>query len=100
MKRLETIHLRLANTCSDEFIESICHSYRGKAHFCIFRNEKLPGDIAIFIVHESNSKETLPSKVGLSLASALREYGMVEHASWKEQCSTKEIIDKKHKKAG
>ena len=92
MRRLETIHLRLANTCSDEFIKNICHSYRGKAYFCIFRNEKLPGDIGIYIIHKSNNKETLPSNMGLSLASVLREYGMVEHSIWKEQCSTKEIV--------
>lgn len=87
MKRLEIIHLRLANTCSNEFIESICNSYKEKYPLCIYRNERLSGDIGIHIMYDSTMEEKLPSTPGLSLASILREYGMVDHSIWKEQCS-------------
>lgn len=74
MSRLEIIRLRMAAAVPDGLLEEIRRSGR------IFRHATLTTDLAVHVMSE---------EVGVRIAAALREYGMVDHSVWieEEPCS-------------
>ncbi len=86
MKRLEIIHLRLGAGCPKDLISDIRRSatvHSATTDLRIYRQAGVAADLSIHIHHESTGE--LPSPLGLLLASALREHGMVEHRVWIEE---------------
>lgn len=50
----------------------------------VFRHEKLDSDICIVLFHNGQKTRTGGSPLGLHLAAALREVGLVNHTIWNE----------------
>jgi hypothetical protein len=50
----------------------------------VFRREKLGSDICIVLFHNEKKSRTGGSPLGLRLAAALKELGMVYHTVWRE----------------
>jgi len=50
----------------------------------IFRHEKLNSDICIVLFHNEKKTRTGGSLLGLNLAAALKEVGLVNHTIWSE----------------
>jgi len=50
----------------------------------VFRHEKLDSDICIVLFHNGDKKRTGGSLLGLNLAAALKEVGLVNHTIWSE----------------
>jgi hypothetical protein len=50
----------------------------------VFRHEKLDSDICIFWFHNGKKMGTGGSPLGLRLAAALKEVGLVNHTIWRE----------------
>ncbi len=50
----------------------------------VFRNEKLDSDICIVLFHNGKKTRTGGSLLGLNLAAALKEVGLVNHTIWSE----------------
>ena len=87
MKRLEIIHLRLATDCSKDLVDNIRRSAASNTHadLKIFQHAGVAKDLGIHILHDNDDTEELPSPLGVSLASALKAHGMVEHSVWIER---------------
>lgn len=88
MSRLEIIHLRLSGRVLTELARQIHESVRAVAEssdrVAIYRRDGLETDVAIHIHRRGESEGAGPSALGLHLAAALREHGMVEHTLWDE----------------
>jgi hypothetical protein len=85
MEHLEIVHVRLTREQPDQLIEDIHRSAtaaRGTVR--IYRRADVAGDIGIHLLVEAGPGEARPSELGLRLASALRDHGMVEHTLWHE----------------
>jgi hypothetical protein len=92
MKRLETIHVRLANANRDSLVEDIRKSVASETDIGsvrIYRHVTVATDLSIHIHLETNGAQTEDDSLGARLDAALREYGMVEHSFW-----TEEVIEK------
>ncbi len=50
----------------------------------VFRHEKLDSDICIVLFHNEKKTRTGGSLLGLNLAAALKEVGLVNHTIWSE----------------
>ena len=50
----------------------------------VFRHEKLDSDICIVLLHEGKQPQTGGSILGLNLAAALEEVGLVNHTIWSQ----------------
>lgn len=50
----------------------------------VFRREKLDSDICIVVFHSGKKTKTGESALGLHLASALMDVGLVNHTIWHE----------------
>ena len=50
----------------------------------VFRHEKLDSDICIVLFHNGKKTRTGRSLLGLNLAAALKEVGLVNHTIWTE----------------
>jgi len=50
----------------------------------VFRHEKLDSDICIVLFHNGKKTRTGGSPLGLHLAAALKEVGLVSHTIWSE----------------
>ncbi|MCP4674686.1 MAG: hypothetical protein GY854_04060 [Deltaproteobacteria bacterium] len=88
MKRLEIIHLRLTAGSLDDLVEDIRRSATAgsqTAEITIFQHVGVATDLGIHILHETDDSVDLHSSLGMSLASALKEHGMVEHSVWIER---------------
>ena len=86
MKRLEIIHLRSTDGRLEDRVRSILRlaaTLERPSELLIYRRERVPTDLSVHLVHRRSSEE-LPSQLGMRLASALREHGMVEHSVWTE----------------
>ena len=86
MKRLEIIHLRLAGNRPAALVEQIHTSIA--AEECpiearIYHHATVTTDLAIHLL--SSESGACASDLGLRLAAALREHGMVEHTVWIEE---------------
>ena len=86
MKKLEIIHLRLAGNPPAALVEQIHASIATEGcpiEVRIYRHATVPTDLAIHLL--SSKGGTCASDLGLLLAEALREHGMVEHTVWFEE---------------
>jgi hypothetical protein len=86
MKSLEVVHLRLAGSPPDFVIEQIRTSIT--ANKCpvqvrIYRDAAVPTDFAVHLL--SGDDSMCASELGLRIAAALREHGMVDHTVWIEE---------------
>ncbi len=87
MKIVEIIHVRLTAGNPQNLSESIKKSVGPRSTeevFTIYRRDKLKTDLAVHIHRKGGDEEKGPSQFGLRLASALKDYGLVEHTIWKE----------------
>ncbi len=88
MKRLEIIHLRSSDRRLDSLGERIRESIRSggedQAVLTLYRRHGLETDLAVHVRYTVVPEEAGPSDLGLKLAVALREYGLVEHTLWEE----------------
>lgn len=50
----------------------------------VFRHEKLDSDICIVLFHNGKKTRSGGSLLGLNLAAALKEVGLVNHTIWSE----------------
>ena len=93
MKRLEIIQLRLAGSLPDGLIEEIRQSAASEKQptsVSIYHRANVENDIAIHLHQEVPESDNQASNLGLRLAAALREYGMVEHTVWRDAMSSEQ----------
>lgn len=86
MKKLEIIHLRLAGNPPAALVERIHTSIAAEdclMEVRIYRHATLTTDLAVHLL--SGNGGACASDLGLHLAEALREHGMVEHTVWIEE---------------
>ncbi len=88
MKTLEIIQLRSTIYSIDSLSTKIGESIRARGEkselVTIFRRDGLETDLAVHIRLSDVSGAGGPSKLGERLASALKDYGLVEHTLWEE----------------
>jgi hypothetical protein len=88
MKWLEVIKLRSVGESSgvlEEFLRSISQQGpRGLAEMKTFRNAVLETDLSIHLHWNSEEPESNGSALGLRLAQALKELGLIDHSVWVE----------------
>ncbi len=87
MKTLEIIHLRLGEPRQRGLVEVIRKSIDGEEGFMearIYRHARLDTDLAVHLRGESSRQGDQASNLGVRIASALREHGIVEHSMWVE----------------
>jgi len=87
MKQLEIIQLRLAGNDAAGLVEDIRRSIGAeseKSSVRIYRHATVASDLGIHIHLEADGNGACNSDLGLRLASALREHGMVEHTVWRD----------------
>ncbi len=88
MKTLEIIHLRLGGNRQHDLIEVIRKSIAAEddsREARIYRHAKLETDLAVHLHHEFSRESDQASNLGVRIASALREHGIVEHSMWVEE---------------
>ena len=93
MKRLEIIHLRLAGGLPSDLIEEIRRSTTTKSESAsvgLYCRVNVENDIAIHLHLEESGPDNQASDLGLRLAAALKEYGMVEHTIWRDSTLTEQ----------
>ena len=86
MSRLEIIHLRLAGGRPGGLVDQIRASIAGDdcpTEVAVFHHARVSTDLAIHL--RSGGSGDGVSDLGIRLAAALREYGMVEHTVWVEE---------------
>ena len=86
MNQLEIIHLRMAGRSPDRMLEQLRRSLytRVGTRVRIYRQARVSGDIGVHLHLLPGEGAGEPSDLGLHLAAALREHGMVEHTVWIE----------------
>jgi hypothetical protein len=87
MTRLEVIHLRLAGTGPAGLGDEVLRAVAGRAAprtARVFRHATVPGDLVIHLQDQPQGGAGRPTALGVQLAAALREHGMVEHTVWIE----------------
>lgn len=88
MKVLESIHLQSGKgsmaSLSDRIRESLRGADQRSQIVTIYRRDGLANDLVIHIQHAGRSIVVKPTELGLRLAAALREYGIVEYTLWRE----------------
>lgn len=86
MKVLEIIHLQSGADSIASLIDQIRASLPGADErsktVTIYRRDGLANELAIHIQHADRSAAVKQTELGLRLAAALREYGIVEHTLW------------------
>ncbi len=89
MKWLEVIKLRSAGKDSrsmDELLLSIRKfNQAGLVEAKTFRHASLDSDLSIHLHWESERPERNGSPLGLHLARALKEFGLIDHSIWVER---------------
>jgi hypothetical protein len=83
---LEIIHLRLAGNPPAALVEQIHASIAAEdcpVEVRVYRHATVTTDIAIHLL--SGEGGACASDLGLRLAAALKEHGMVEHTVWIEE---------------
>ena len=94
MKRLEIIHLRLAGVVPSGLIEEIRQSTintREPASVGLYCRVNVENDVAIHLHWKASGPDNPVSDLGLRLAAALKEYGMVEHTVWRDATPAEQI---------
>ena len=87
LKLLEIIQLRLTDNTQTTLISDIRRSLlAGKARDNVrfYVHATVPTDLSIHIHNESHSGIMQSSDLGIRLAAAMRDHGMVQHALWIE----------------
>jgi hypothetical protein len=89
MKWLEVIKLRSAGKDSrllKELLMSIEKiSQSGLIEIKIYRHATLESDLSVLLHWESEGPELNGSGLGLRLAQALKDFGLIDHSIWIEQ---------------
>ncbi len=88
MKRLEIIHLRLAGALPVSLVSEVQKSVATEIDndsVRIYHHATLANDLGIHLHLQPDQNEKKASALGVRLAAALREYGMVEHTVWIEE---------------
>jgi hypothetical protein len=87
MTRLEIIHLRLAGPIPPGLVADIRRAVgvgKATARAHIYRHATLANDLSVHLLLESGDSAER-SILGIHLAQALKEHGMVEHTVWVEE---------------
>jgi hypothetical protein len=86
MKRLEIIHLRLAGPgpkgLANRILESV-ENHDGLVSIQVYRSFPVDTDLSIHLHLDTSPDDPLATELGVRLAVALKEYGMVKHSVWK-----------------
>jgi hypothetical protein len=88
MRRLEIIHLRWTGPRPADLFAAIRETVAGLGgpdRVEVLRHEGVPTDVAIHLRHEDDTPDPDLTELGMRLAAALREVGMVEHSIWLEE---------------
>jgi len=89
MKWLEVLNLRSAGGSSgllEELLLSISKSNQsGRVELKTYRHAALENDLSVHIHWESERPEQNGSALGLRLAQALKEFGLIDHSVWVEE---------------
>jgi len=89
MKWLEVIKIRSAGENSrlrEEFLLPMAQSsLDGRVEIQIYRHAALETDFNVHLRWESKRPEQNGSALGLRLAQAFKEFGLVDHSVWVEQ---------------
>jgi hypothetical protein len=81
MRNLEIIHLRSTGSPMERICKEIESAVGDEKGVRIFRRDGLETDICVHILH-SSELTIMPSQLGCRLASALKDYGLVEQTYW------------------
>ena len=83
-KCLEIIQLRLAGKHRASLIEDIRRSLAGSEAdgVRLYFSANVPTDLSVHIYSKTHKGKLRISDLGVRLAAALREYGMVQHTLW------------------
>ncbi len=90
MKWIEVIQLRTINSnqeALEERLKELTAEINGKKSRRVIRmynREQIHTDICIVLFQDTAKKEPGGSEPGLRLASALKEFGLVNHSTWIE----------------
>ncbi len=90
MEQLEIIQLRLTGTTQATLIEDVRRSIlagKAKENVRLYFHATVPTDLSIHIHSETQTSLRQPSNLGVRLAAAMREHGMVQHTVWIEDQS-------------
>ncbi len=90
MKWLEIIELRSGNSDLESQLEKIVNEVEdeiNKQAIKAYSRVQIDTDFSIHLFHDSEKVENSGSQLGLRLASALKEFGMVNHSIWIEMQS-------------
>jgi hypothetical protein len=90
MRWLEMIKLRAARSCEgllDEFFRQMNNADRegGLVEIKTYRHAALETDLTLHLHWESKRPEQNGSILGLRLAQALKEFGLVDYSIWIEE---------------
>jgi hypothetical protein len=89
MKWLEVIKLRSAGKDSaplDELLMSMTKmAHPGPAVVKVFLHAVLEGDLSVHLYWDSERLEQNGSALGIRLAQALKEFGLIDHSVWIEE---------------
>jgi len=93
MPWLELIQLRSAPNSRKllefklrQLVDEVCRKTNTKT-ITAYSRVWLDTDYCLFILHESKELETEGSPLGLRLADALKEFGLVDYSIWREMSS-------------
>jgi len=88
MKWLEVIKLRLAaggESLLEEFLRPMAEpGQNGLVEMKTYRHAALENDFSLHLHWESENPEQNGSTLGLRLAQALKEFGLIDHSIWIE----------------
>jgi hypothetical protein len=91
VKRLEIIHLRLAGALPPGLLDEIRQSTmptKESTSVDLYCRVNVENDVAIHLHLRESGPEDQASDLGVRLAAALKEYGMVEHTVWRDATPT------------
>lgn len=90
MNWVEVIHLRITENAIERIVP-IVQQLAGEARvegscqeISIYRRTLLDTDLSILLFHTTRKIEKDGSSLGLRIASALKDFGMVDHNTWHE----------------
>lgn len=86
-RRLEIVHLRLAGACPEGLVSDVRAAVRDDGtleSLRIYHHERVVDDLAVHLHLVMAERAAPPSDLGVRLAEALRDHGMVEHTVWTE----------------
>jgi len=93
MQWMELIQIRstdsnrkLLESKLQRLVGEVCRA-RNKEAITAYSRLWIETDFCIRILHESKELETSGSRLGLRLAVALKEYGLVDYSIWREMSS-------------